>query len=128
MNLLPDPPDSIADVMLASQIRAHVACQKSPIDFAVKGMADFRVLGALLNAPAFLSGLNDEELNVIRERARQTLHPEQVEKQKWLGKALDEVRKGVGAAKRAVLERCEMREDSDGQFRSVHRPSPKNVA
>jgi hypothetical protein len=94
----------------------------------MKGMSDFRVLGALLNAPAFLSGLNDEELNVIRERARQTLHPEQVQKQNSLRKAMDEVRKGMDAAKRAVLERCEVREESDGQFRSVHHPLPKNVA
>jgi hypothetical protein len=83
----------------------------------MKAMTDLRVLGALLNAPAFLSGLNEEQQNVIRDRALQTLHPEQVEKQKLLTKALDEVRAGVGAAKRAILERCEMRENPGGQFR-----------
>src|SRR5450759_2119347 len=39
--------------------------------------------------------------------------------QQSLRKALEELREGVAATKRMLLERCEMRED-DGQFRSVH--------
>jgi hypothetical protein len=76
-----------------------------------------------LNAPAFLSGLSDAEFKVVRERARAALHPEQVQMQQQLTKSLEELRAGVAAAKRMLLERCEVRDD-DGRFRSVHEPLP----
>jgi hypothetical protein len=82
----------------------------------MKSMSDSRVLGAVLNAPAFLSGLGDEHLNMIRDRASEALHPAQTEKHRWLRKALDEVRNGIQATKRAVLERTGTREGTDGQL------------
>jgi len=69
-------------------------------------------------------GLNDAEWNLVRARARQALHPEQTEMEQLLTKALDDVREGVAATKRMLLERCEMREDDDGQFRSIREPLP----
>ena len=42
--------------------------------------------------------------------------------QQWLKKALAEVQEGLAATKRMLLERCEMREDSDGQFHSIRDP------
>lgn len=86
-------------------MRAHVAKQNSPLEFAMKSMSDDRVLGALLHAPAFLSGLTDDQLNAIRHRAREAAHPAEAESHRWLKKALEEVRSGVEAAKRAVQER-----------------------
>jgi hypothetical protein len=53
----PSPPTSMADVMLAQEIRAHAARHSSPVEFAMKAIGDPRVLGALLHAPACLSGL-----------------------------------------------------------------------
>jgi hypothetical protein len=58
---LPKPPTQIADVALAQEIRQHVRGQKSPLDFAVKSISDARVVGAVLNAPPFLSGLSETE-------------------------------------------------------------------
>jgi hypothetical protein len=110
MKKLPSPPTELSDVMLEMEIRAHVGRQTSPFDFAMKNVSDGRVLGALLNAPAFLSGLAAEHMNVIRERARQALHPEQTELQQKLQKALEDVRNGLDAAKRAILERCDLRQ------------------
>ena len=81
------------------------------------------MLGAILNAPTVLSGLSDTEFNLVRERARAALHPEQAQMQKSSMKALDEVREGVAATKRVLLERCGIGQD-DGQFRSVHEPEP----
>jgi hypothetical protein len=108
---LPQPPTNVADVALAQEIRQYVRGQKSPIDFAAKSMSDPRVLSAILNAPAFLSGLGDTEWNMVRERARTAMHPEQAQMQKWLMKARDELREGVAATKRMLLERCEMGEE-----------------
>jgi hypothetical protein len=94
--------------ILAQEIRQYISDQKSPIDFAAKSMTDPRVLSAILNAPAFLSGLSDTEWKLVRERARTALHPEQAQMQEWLMKARDELREGVEATKRMLLERCEM--------------------
>jgi hypothetical protein len=80
--------------------------------------------GATLTAPAFLSGLSDAELNVVRERARIALHPEQAQMQQHLGKSLDDLRGGLDAARGMVRERCQMDEDDDGQSRSISEPLP----
>jgi hypothetical protein len=74
-------------------------------------MSDARVLGAILNAPAALSGLNDAEFNLLRDRARSALHPEQHALQQGLARALDDLQKGVAAARRLVCERCQLRVD-----------------
>jgi hypothetical protein len=59
----------------------------------------------------------------VRVRAK-TLHPDETEMQKYLTAALNRVREGVAATKRTLLERCEMREDSEGQFHSIHDRMP----
>jgi hypothetical protein len=87
----------------------------------IHGMSDPRILSAILNAPAFLSGLSAAEFKVVRERARAALHPEQVQTQQQLTKSLEELREGLAAAKRLLLERCELRDD-DGQLHSIHEP------
>ncbi|WP_271532304.1 hypothetical protein [Bradyrhizobium sp. CCBAU 25338] len=116
---LPKPTTNAVDFMLEQEIRSYVADQNSPVEFVLKAMPDRRVLSAVLTAPAFLSGLSDNEWNLVRERARAALHPQQSEMQHWLNKALSEVREGAAAAKRMLLERCELREDSEGQFRPI---------
>jgi hypothetical protein len=77
------------------------------------------MLGAILTAPACLSGLSDAEWNVMRERARTALHPEQAQMQQWLTKARDELRGGVEAARRTVWERCQIGEDEKSVARAA---------
>lgn len=79
----------------------------------------------MLTADAFLSGLSDTEHNVAREKARVALHPTPVEVQAKLKMALDELRTGVEAAKRMVLERCGLRLDDDGVARGIREPLSK---
>jgi hypothetical protein len=98
MGKLSPPPTDVAGALLAAEIRAHVAKQNNPLEFAMKSIPDGRVLGALLHAPAFLSGLADDHLSIIRDRAREALHPAEAEKQRSLKKALDKVRSGVAAS------------------------------
>jgi len=121
---LPQPPSSVADVP-GKEIRNHIRQQKSPIDFVIKHISNPRVLAAVLSEESFLSGLSDVELSVVRERARTALHPVQADMQAKLTKALNELREGVEATQRLLLERTEMRADDDGQFRSVHEPLPR---
>jgi hypothetical protein len=120
---LPKPTSNMVDFMLEQEIRGHVSEQKSPIDFVLKSIADQRVLGAVLNVPPYLSGLTEPQWNVVRERARAALHPQQSEMQDWLKKAMAEVQEGVAAATRMILERCEMRQDIDGRFRAIRERS-----
>ncbi len=56
------------------------------------------------------------------------MHPAQAEMQIHLTKALDDLRKGVEAARRMILERCELRLDGDGVARSIRAPLPKALA
>ena len=116
------PPTAVADVMLAQEIRAFVRAQKSPVDFVTRSIADRTVLSAILIPPQYLVGLTAAEWDVVRARARETLHPEETEIQKHLIRALNDVREGIAATKRTFLERCDMREDSEGQLHSVHEP------
>jgi hypothetical protein len=116
---LPKPITNAVDVMLEQEIRGYISEQKTPIEFVLKSMSDQRVLSAVLTASPFLSGLSDTEWNMVRERAPVALHPQQSEMQQWLNKALGEVREGLRAAKRILLDRCELMEESEGQFRPV---------
>lgn len=45
---------------------------------------------------------------MVRQRARVALHPEQAEMQKSLAATPEDVRGRIGAARRAVLEQCQM--------------------
>ncbi|RQH16491.1 hypothetical protein [Bradyrhizobium sp. RP6] len=72
---------------------------------------------AILAAPDYLSGPTAAEWNVVRARAREALHPEETEMQEQLTKAMDDVRAGVAATKRAILERCEILGDGKAKLR-----------
>jgi len=118
------PTTNSVEFLMEQEIRRYLNEQKSPANFVLKSMSDQRLISAVLTAPPYLSGLSDTQWNMVRERARAALHPEQAEMQEWLNKALAEVREGTAAAKRILLERCEMREDDNGQFRSIREPLP----
>lgn len=119
---LPSSPTEVSDLMLAAEIRSYVAQQKNPVEFAFQSVEDNRVLGAVIGAPAFLSGLTDEHLGQLREKAREKHNPQQVEKQRSLRKALADLQEGVEATKRLVLQRTEMRMDSSGELHSKMGP------
>ncbi|TIM48775.1 hypothetical protein [Mesorhizobium sp.] len=121
---LPKPPSGIAEVALAQELRAHVRAQENPTGFVLNHLDDGRVVGAVLHAPGFLSGLKDEGLNVIRDRARSALHPEHVQNRKVTEDALNELNRGTEAARRMIMERTETRLDRDGHVRSVREPVP----
>ncbi|TIL63152.1 MAG: hypothetical protein E5Y89_25830, partial [Mesorhizobium sp.] len=91
---LPKSPLTVAEVALAQELRTYMRAQKNPIGFVLNHLDDKRLVGAVLDAPGFLSGLEDEGLNVIRDRAKSALHPEQVQQRKDAEEALEALRKG----------------------------------
>lgn len=125
---LPKPPTGIAEVALAQELRAHVRAQENPTGFVLNHLDDGRVVGAVLHAPGFLSGLKDEDLNVIRDRARSALYPEQVQRRKEAEEALEALRKGIAAAQRIILARTETRIDRDDKVRGIREPVPSGIA
>ena len=77
----------------------------------------------MLHAPAFLSGLSDTEWSFVRERAVETLHPDQAQMRKLLQAAIHDLRKGVDAAQRALRERCGLPADGEGHWPGTKCPS-----
>jgi hypothetical protein len=102
---LPKPPSNAVDVSMAQEVRAYVRTQKNPTGFVLKHLDEPRVVGAVLHAPGFLSGLNDEAMNVVRERARSTLHPEHVQRRKEAEAALEELHRAIRASKGMIIAR-----------------------
>jgi ElaB/YqjD/DUF883 family membrane-anchored ribosome-binding protein len=87
------------------------------------------VLGAIIHAPQFLSGLDDAAVNAIKAKASTAMHPELVEHKKQAEKALDELRKAVGAAKRMIFERTETVQDArTGAVHGIRDPIPGGMA
>lgn len=120
---LPKPTTNSIDFLMEQEIRTYVRRHKARLHVALRLITDQRALSAIINAPSYLSGLTDVEWNVVRQRARAALHPQQAEMQQCLNKALAEVRSGLTAAKRMLLERCELREEGEGQFRPIRQPA-----
>lgn len=109
---LPKPTSNVIEFMMEQELRGHISKQKSPFEFTLRLMTDRRILSAVLNAPPCLSGLLDSEWGTVREKARTMLYPQEAEMQQWLKKAITEVQEGSAAARRALMERCGVREDA----------------
>ena len=84
-----------------------------------------RIHPAVYKGPFVSSGLSDVEFDVVKQRARTALPPDPADMHEKLTKALGELRGGLASCQRLLLERCEMRVDDDGQFRSVRDPLPR---
>jgi hypothetical protein len=125
MKELPVQANDAPSVLRQQEIRAWISRQRSPIDAAVKGLNDPRIVSAILSAPHFLSNLSQAEHDLIASRCREALFPAQIAMKTQLTKAFGELNEGVSAAKRLLLERTGCREDSDGVVRGNHEPTPK---
>jgi hypothetical protein len=125
MKELPVQANDAPAVLREQEIRAWISRQKSPIDAAIKGLSDPRIVSAILGAPHFLSGLTEAEHQLIASRCRKALFPAQIAMKNQLTKAFGELTEGVAASKRLILERTGCREDSDGIVRGNHEPTPK---
>ena len=102
---LPSAALTPADIALAQEVRSYVRQTKSPIDFVMANLSDPRVIGAVLHAPPYLSGLTPEAFNLVEQRARSTHHPEFVDQQKSAEAAVEHLRNGVRTAKKMIQAR-----------------------
>lgn len=81
----------------AQEVRAHVAASKSPTDTVRKMVfaGDTESVGAVLRAPAFLSGLTDEQQFILRTYAKSRFCPELAQREA-------EIDKGIALLERAI--------------------------
>jgi hypothetical protein len=77
-----------------------------------------RVTSAWLHSEPFQSGLGDAEYNLLREQLRHAVNPTSSGMIKTLSAALDELRGGVVAMRRMVMQRTGLEEYSDGTIRA----------
>ena len=90
-----------------AEIRAHVKVQQpSPFSYAGSHLGDPDMVGAIINAPAFLSGMTDEQVNLLRQHASIKLFPDQVDERKRLEWALDICKKAVEQTKTLIESRA----------------------
>ncbi len=109
-SLLPPPATEFADVALAQELRTLVRSSKSPIDAAVRGLSDPRIVAAILHAPPMACGLSDAEHDLVRQRARMAAAPQQASAVDALVKARTDIVEASAAMRRLIEERCSLDE------------------
>src|SRR5207249_54995 len=111
----------VAEATLTSEIRAYIAKQQSPAMAAIQHKNDPRVVAAVLNAPAFLSGLTDEEVGQVRSAALESTDSALEERE--VSHALGVCREAVKSAQRLIARRADLRHDPDGKWRHINEPT-----
>ncbi len=112
------PPANIAEAVVYSEIRAHLAAMKeNKVDFVERHLSDPRVTSAVLSAPPFLSGLTDAEIAVVQTRIEQHVAPEIAGARDATLKAVKEAEHGWQRAMDKIGERAGLTKGADGTGR-----------
>lgn len=120
-------PENAHDVLVAGEIRAYVAKldERERLMFLANNKDDMRTVAAVLNAPAFLSGLSTDDQGKFRGLVLESADPA-VEQQE-VERALDTCRQAVRQAQTLIAERAELRRGLDGELRHSSE-TPRTVA
>jgi hypothetical protein len=111
------PPTNIAEAVVLSEIRAHLAAMKSNrFSFVEKHVADERVVSAILGGPSFLSGQTDAEVALIKKRIEQHVSPDVAKARDETLKALEHAEEGWRKAKNKIGERGGLAKGPDGTW------------
>jgi hypothetical protein len=102
------------DSSVASEIRSHIARSESPALTATSLVSNPEVLAAVLGAPSFLSGLTEDQVNAIRERA--TASTESGEQTAEIKKAIEVCNGAFRAAAAKVAQRANLRRQDDNTW------------
>src|SRR5690606_36395804 len=88
----------------------------NPDSFVLGHAADPRDVSAVISAPAFLSGMTDEKIGMVRQEILHKLHPAHHEEIKKLEWALGVCGKAVKVAQQRIAERAGMRRSREGNW------------
>ena len=77
IGLTPKTPATIGESVQLTEIRSYISAMKgNRVDFVAKHAGDPRVVAAVLGAPAFLSGLTDADINIVKSQVAKRVAPE----------------------------------------------------
>jgi hypothetical protein len=115
-------PTNIAEAVIQSEIRAHVAAMKEGrLGFLEKHATDPVVASAVLGAPSFLSGLNETESTFVKQRIEKHVAPEIADARDATLKAMKELEAGWQRAMDKIGERAGLTKGADGTWTDASR-------
>ena len=103
---------------LAAQIRAHWAGNREALPGVKKAIdeGDVATMSAVLNAPAYLSGLSDKNQAVLRQVAARRLAPEKVRQRSEATDALERVEAATNHFMTTIADRLREWRDEDAKI------------
>jgi hypothetical protein len=103
-------PKDVSEAQIAAEIRSFVARSSAPAMAALKLKNDRRAVSALLQAPGYLSGLSESDVNAFR---REVLAPTaEATELSHIESALDVCQGAVDSAKQMLSTRAQLRQNS----------------
>jgi hypothetical protein len=119
------PPTNVAEAVVYSEIRAHLAAMKgSKLGFVEQHVSDPRVASAVLGAPPFLSGLSQTEVAMVKNKVEQHVAPGIAEARDATLKAMQQAEHGWERAMAKIGERGSLTKGPDGAWRDPKVPEP----
>lgn len=103
---------------------ANELWRETLLGFLEKHATDPIVAGAVLGAPGFLSGLNENEVTFVKKRVEKHVSPEIAEARDTTLKAVEEAEKGWQRAIDKIAERAGVTKGPDGTWRDPKVPEP----
>jgi len=126
------PADNEAQAALHGEIRRHVAGIKDArarMQFLEQRGSDIAVASALLEAPAFLSGLTESEIAFVRHKVeKEHLPAEIVEARARTTRALAELERAARAAPQLVLQHAGLKQPPKRTQPAPKAPAPKPIS
>ena len=114
LGLHPKKPETIADAMMAAEIRAHLASLKPGERLAFIDANVGEVGASVLTGPSFLSGLSPAEIGIVRQRIAARTNPKIAAARDEALKALADTEKGWRNAANQIRECGGLKRDNNG--------------
>ena len=100
------PPATIGESVQLSEIRSYLsAMSDNRVNFVAQHVHDPRVIAAVLGAPAFLSGLTEADVGILKAQIAKRVAPEVAEAKTETVRAMQDAEAGWRAAIRQISER-----------------------
>jgi hypothetical protein len=119
-------PADIAEATVHAQIRDRLAVMRNKTSFLEQNGGDPIVASAILTAPAFLSGLSETELSLVKHKVEQHVAPEIAEAKRMTENALDQAERGWQRAQDAIAQRGGLVKSSSGHWHTNEEEAARN--
>jgi hypothetical protein len=107
-------PTTPFEIALDSEIRGAICAKEQPEIFVTNHRANRDLVRAVMSAPAFCSGLTEEQKNTFGGHAAASLWPEATKQRDAAEKALDEMEKALRVGLGMIADRGQLLKTADG--------------